>query len=99
MMLARRRALQRTQEVGIKPKRQVLDNETIMAYRQEIMATGMTYQLVPSDDHRQNIAKKTIQTRKDNFIAVCSGVSTNFPTHLWCRLIPQAEKPLLLLRQ
>ena len=70
-----------------------------MAYRQEIMATGMTYQLVPPDDHRRNIAGKTIQTWKDHFIAVCSGVSTNFPMHLWCRIIPQSEKQLLLLRQ
>ena len=58
MMLARRRALQRINAVGITPKRQVLDNETSMAYRQEIMATGMTYQLVPPDDHRRNIAEK-----------------------------------------
>ena len=70
-----------------------------MAYRQEIMETGMTHQLVPHDDHRQNIAEKTIQTWKDHFILVCSGVSAHFPMHLWCRLIPQAEKQLLLLRQ
>ena len=60
MMLARRRALQQMHSVGITPKLQVLDNETSMAYRQEIMATGMTYQLVSPDDHRQNIAGKTI---------------------------------------
>ena len=84
--------------VGITPKRQVLDNETSMAYRQGFMATGITYQLVPPDDHRQKIAGK-IQMWKDHFLAVCSGVSANFPMHLWCRLIPQAEKQLLLLRQ
>ena len=99
MMLARQRALKRMHAVGIIPKRQVLDNETSMAYRQEIMETGMTYQLVPPDDHRRNIAEKTIQTWKDHFILVCSGVSAHFPMHLWCRLIPQAEKQLLLLRQ
>ena len=98
-MLAIQRALQRMHAVGITRKRQVLDNETIMAYRQEVTATGMTYQLVPPDDHRRNIAEKTIQTWKDHFIAVWSGVSTNFPMHLLCRLIPQAEKQLLLLRQ
>ena len=63
------------------------------------MATGMTYQLVAPDEHRRNIAEKTIQTWKDHFIVVCSGVSANFPMHLWFRLIPQAEKQLLLLRQ
>ena len=44
--------------VGIIPKRQFLDNKTSMAYRQEIIATGVTYQLVPHDDHRRNIAEK-----------------------------------------
>ena len=87
------------QEVGIKPKRKILNNKTSMAYRQEIKATRMRYQLVPPDDHRRNIAEKKIQTCKDHFIAVCSGVSTNFPMHLWCRLTPQAEKQLLLLRK
>ena len=95
----RRRAIKRMHAVGITPKRQVLDNETSMAYRQEIMATGMTYQLVSPDDHRQNIAGKTIQTCKDHFISVCSGVSAHFQMHLCCRLIPQSENKLLLLRQ
>ena len=58
MMLARRLALKRMHTVGIIPKRQVLDNGTSMAYRQEIIATGVTYQLVPHDDHRRNIAEK-----------------------------------------
>ena len=97
VMLARRRALKQMHAVGIIPKRQFLDNETSTAYRQEIMKTGVTYQLVPPDDHRRNIAGKTIQTWKDHFISVCSGVSTHFQIHLWCRLIPQAEKQLLLL--
>ena len=64
IMLARQRALQQMQSVGIKTKRQVLDNETSMAYKQEITATGMTYQLIPTDDHRRNIAKKKIQIGK-----------------------------------
>ena len=58
VMLGRRRALKRMHAVGIISKRQVLDNETSMEYRQEIMETGMTYQLVPPDEHRQNIAEK-----------------------------------------
>ena len=72
--------------------------ETRMAYRQEIMETGMTFQLVPPDDHRRNIAKK-IQTWKDHFISVCRGVSAHFPMHLWCKLIQQSEKQLPLIRQ
>ena len=77
-MLARRQALQRMHSVGITPKRQVLDNKISMVYRQEIMATGIPYQLVQPGDHRQNIAGKKIQAWKDQFISVCSGVSANF---------------------
>ena len=98
-MLARRRALKRIHSLGITLKSQVLGNKTSIAYRQEIMATNTTDQLVQPDDHRQNIAGKNIQTWKYPFIEVCSGVSSNFPIHLWCRLIPQAEKQLFLLRQ
>ena len=58
MMLSRQRALKIMHAVEIIPKRQVLYNKTSMAYRQEIMETGMTYQLVPPDDHRRNIAGK-----------------------------------------
>ena len=59
----------------------------------------MTYQLVPPDDHMQNIAEKTIQTWKYHFIAVYRDVSAFFPMHLWYRLILQSKKQLLLLRQ
>ena len=70
MMLARQRALKQMDVLGIIPKRQVLDNKTSMEYRQEIMETGMTYQLVPPDDQMRNIAVKTFQTWKYHFISV-----------------------------
>ena len=92
MMLSRQQALKIMHAVGIIPKRQVLYNETSMAYGQEIMATGMTYQLVPPDDHRRNIAEKTIQTWKDHFISVCRGVYAHLPMHLWCRLTPTSRE-------
>jgi hypothetical protein len=59
----------------------------------------MTYQLVPPDDHRRNMAKKAIQTFKDHFIGVLSGCAATMPIHLWCQLLPQIERQLLLLRQ
>eukprot|EP00804_Cyclotella_cryptica_P006781 CCRYP_019523-RA/>CCRYP_019523-RA protein AED:0.40 eAED:0.40 QI:0/0/0/1/0/0/3/0/477 len=62
-------ALQRMKACGIQPTRQVLDNEISAAYKLAITASGMTYQLVPPDDHRRNIAEKAIQTWKDHFIA------------------------------
>eukprot|EP00804_Cyclotella_cryptica_P009653 CCRYP_011198-RA/>CCRYP_011198-RA protein AED:0.33 eAED:0.33 QI:0/0/0/1/1/1/2/0/430 len=70
-----------------------------MAYKQAILDSGISYQLVPPDDHRRNIAEKAIQTWKDHFIAVLSGTADKFPLHLWCQLIPHMERQLNLLRQ
>ena len=59
----------------------------------------MVWEFVPPGQHRRNIAERAIQTAKDHFVAILVGVSTNFPMYLWCRLIPQAEFTLNLLRQ
>ena len=59
----------------------------------------MTYQLVHPDDHRRNIAKKSIQTWKDHFVGVLSGASDTFPIHLWCQALSQMEQQLILLWQ
>eukprot|EP00804_Cyclotella_cryptica_P002817 CCRYP_009355-RA/>CCRYP_009355-RA protein AED:0.29 eAED:0.33 QI:0/0/0/1/0.66/0.5/4/0/552 len=99
LILARTRALSRMRACGLSPKRQVLDNEASAAYKQAILDSGMTYQLVPPDDHRRNVAKKAVQTWKDHFVAVLSGTADKFPLHLWCQLIPHMERQLNLLRQ
>ena len=67
MIKARRRGLLRMKQQGITPAYQVLDNEISQAYKDEIRGSGMTYQLVPLDDHRRNIAERSIQTRKNFF--------------------------------
>ena len=55
MILPRRRALEQVKSQGIVPTHQVLDNEIYVAHRMKIKQTSMTYQLVPKDDHRQNL--------------------------------------------
>eukprot|EP00804_Cyclotella_cryptica_P028359 CCRYP_016427-RA/>CCRYP_016427-RA protein AED:0.05 eAED:0.03 QI:0/0/0/1/1/1/2/0/1237 len=99
LILARSRALLRMKACNITPQHQVLDNEISAAYREAITTSAMTYQLVPPDDHRRNIAEKAIQTWKDHFVSTLSGTADNFPLHLWCQLIPQMERQLNLLRQ
>ena len=99
IILARRRELARMKHQGIVPKHQVLDNEILAAHRKEIWATYMKFQLVPSDDHRCNLAEKAIQTWKERFIGVMSGAVANFHIHLWCQAITQAERQLLLLQK
>jgi hypothetical protein len=99
LILARARALQRMAACGIKPTKQVLDNETSASYKHAIINSDMSYQLVPPDDHRRNLAEKAIQTWKDHFIAALSGTADKFPLHLWCQTLPQMERQLNLLRQ
>ena len=99
LITARHAILARMKDQGIVPQHQILDNEISKAYKEEIALTNMTYQLVPPDDHRRNIAEKAIQTWKDHFIGALSGTAATFPRHLLCQAIPQAERQLLLLRQ
>jgi hypothetical protein len=45
------------------------------------------------------MAEKAIQTFKDHFVGVLSGCAPTFPLHLWCQLLPQVERQLLLFRR
>jgi hypothetical protein len=57
----------------------------------------MTYQLIPSHDHRRNRAKKAIQNFKDHLVAILCGADKEFPLNLWDLLLPQAENMLNML--
>ena len=67
---------------GILPKRKMLDNKAYGAYKNKIQESGMTYQLVPPNEHRQNIAEKEIQTWKDHFIGVLSVTTAIFQMNI-----------------
>ena len=54
------RALAKMKQQGIVPKEQFLENDILAAYRKEIWANHMTFQLVLSDDHRRSLAEKAI---------------------------------------
>ena len=84
---------------GLKIKKQVLDNEASEEYKNAIKEKGIEYELVPPGQHRRNIAERAIQTFKSHFIAILCGVDDAFPLHLWCRLLPQAELTVNMLRQ
>jgi hypothetical protein len=58
----------------------------------------MTFQLVPPHDHQRNCAEKAIQTFKAHFISILCRTNTEFPLHLWCQLLPQAEDTLNMLQ-
>lgn len=91
--------MKRLHAARIRPKHKVLDNEASDEYKDAIKANEMTYELVPLDMHRHKKAEKVIQTFKDHFVAILSGVDESFPMHLSDRLLPQAEMTLNLLQQ
>ena len=64
---ARQRALTLMQLCSLNPKHQMLDNEALAKYKEAIRASGMTYQLVPHNNHCHNIYKKAIHFWKDHF--------------------------------
>jgi hypothetical protein len=80
------------------PTTHILDNEASSAFKAEIKK-NCTIQLVPPDNHRQNLAERAIQTFKSHFKSKFAGVDDNFLMHLWDCLLPQAILTLNLLRQ
>jgi hypothetical protein len=99
LILARARALAWMQRCRLIPKHQIFNNQASAEYKATIEASGMTYELVPPKEHQCNMAEKAIQTFKDHFVGVLSGCAPSMPIHLWCQLLPQVERQLLLLRQ
>ena len=91
MIRAYQHLVVRLKTAGIQPKHHILDNKCSTDFKAAIAKNRMTYQLVPPNDHRRNIAEKAIQTFKAHFIAIICGADKSFPLHLWCQLLPQAE--------
>ena len=48
--------------------------------------------------HRCNFAERSIRTWKNHFIAGLCSTDSQFPMHLWSRLLPQATLTLSMLR-
>ena len=92
MVAAHQRAVDRIHNAGIRLKIHILDNEISAEFKEAIKANDMTYQLVPPNDHRRNVAEKAIQIFKDHLIAVLCGTAENFPMQLWDQILPHAEK-------
>ena len=85
---------------GLHVTRHVLDNEASTAYRNAITLTwNCTYQLVPPDMHRRNLAERAIRTFKAHFLTILAGVDPTFPATRWDLLLPQAELTVNLLRE
>jgi len=75
-----------------------MDNEASKAVQSTISNKEVRFQLVPPNNHRANAAERAIQTFKHHFISCLSTCDKNFPLHLWCRILPQVQLTLNLLR-
>ena len=79
---------------------QILDNEVSKEFKKTIMKDwGATYQLVPPNAHRRNIAERSIITFKAHFLAILAVVDPDFPKYMWDNLLVQTELTINPLRQ
>jgi len=84
---------------GLGLKHHRLDNECSDNVKKCIRKNSMTHELVPPDCHRRNMAERAIQTFKNHFVTILSGVDDRFPLSLWCYLVRPADLTVNLLRQ
>jgi len=99
MITAYQKMVDRMEIAGLGLKHHRLDNECSENFKKCIRKNKMTWELVPPDCHRRNMAERAIQTFKNHFVAILSGVDDRFPLSLWCHLVRPAELTVNLLRQ
>ena len=79
---------------------QILDKKVSTYFKKTIVEDWCeTYQLVPPNVHRINVAERYIHTSKAHFLEILSGVDPNFPKFIWDNLLVQTELIINLLRQ
>jgi hypothetical protein len=99
MITAYQKMVDRMEIAGLGLKHHWLDNKCSESFKKCIKKNHMTWELVPSDCHRRNIAERAIQTFKNHFVAILSGVEDRFPLSLWCHLVRPAKLTINLLQQ
>ena len=78
----------------------ILDREVSTDFKKTIVEDWCaTYQLVPPNFHRRNLAERAICTFKAHFLVVLAGVYPNFPKFIWDNLLVQTELAINLLQQ
>jgi len=99
MINAYQKMLDRMLLAGLGLKYHWFDNECSVNFKKCIRKNKLTHELVPPNCHRRNMAERAIQTFKNHFISILSGVDDRFPLSLWCYLVRPAELTINLLRQ
>ncbi|KAL7485036.1 hypothetical protein ACHAW6_010628, partial [Cyclotella cf. meneghiniana] len=79
---------------GFKPKFNVLNNEASAAITEYLLNNNIKGQFVPPNEHCDNAAELAIQTVKNHFISGLCTTDCHFPSHLWDKLLWQAQDSL-----
>jgi hypothetical protein len=82
----------------VKPRTHLFDNKASEEFKAE-SRKKCSIQLIPPDNHQQNLAERAIPTFKNHFKAILAGVDDSFPMRLWDKLLPQTLLTLNLLCQ
>ena len=99
MVRAYKVLLQRLKNVGIKPKKHILDNEISVDLKQAIHEEEITYEIVPKGQQRRNIAENSIGTWKSTAVRVFSVIDSKCPLYLWDLMLRQIDMQVNLQRQ
>ena len=76
--------MQRLADRGHHVEVQILDNKVSAELKKTIVKDWNTsYQLVPPNMHRKNVAERAIRTFKAHFLEILAGVDPNFPKYMW----------------
>ena len=81
-----------------KPALYVLDNEASSDLKNSLLINNQSFELVPPNMHRRNVAEKAIRTMKNHILSGLATCDKNFPITEWDRLLAQGEITLNLLR-
>ena len=82
--------MQKLADKGHHVEVQILDNEVSAEFKKKIVKDwGASYQLIPPNLHRRNVAERAIRTFKAHFLAILAGVYPEFPKFMLENLLVQ----------
>jgi hypothetical protein len=92
--------LRQLKQVGIVPKKHILNNKVLENMKNHIHDTHMfDMKFVPPGCHQRNAAEVAICNFKAHFLSILMGVSNNFPPRLWDRLLPRTKITINFIQQ
>ena len=83
---------------GYRPKHHKIENENSNDVEAFISKQQALVQYLPVDNHRTNIAERSIRTWKCHFGSMRAGTPPTFPLANWCRMMEQCDIVLNMLR-